>query len=144
MMSFSNNDLILGLGGLCLLGLLILGYFLISIRSQENALRKKREFFSEMQSILRTTLLPLDFEEKGGAEGGDKEGNYKSTIYYLRGKTLVHLRMDTANSLYSLGATRKLAYGDDFLIEGNMDEAEKFKSDSIAKLNEWIIRESIQ
>ena len=67
-----------------------------------------------------------------------------SNIYCSREKTLVHLRMDTKSALFHLAATRKLGYGDDFIVEGSAEKIDEFKTESIKKLNERTFKESIR
>ena len=135
------NTLLIGV--FVVIGVVVL-YFVVSMRMASETEKKYQASFDEIQSVLQKTLIPLDFEEKRGAESRDKDGNRMSNVYFSRGKTLVHLRMDTKNALFYLAATRKLAYGDDFVIEGSAKEIDSFKTDSIKKLNEWIFKESIR
>jgi hypothetical protein len=52
--------------------------------------------------------------------------------------------MDTKSALFHLAATRKLGYGDDFIVEGSAEKIDEFKTESIKKLNERTFKESIR
>jgi hypothetical protein len=40
--------------------------------------------------------------------------------------------MDTKSALFHLAATRKLGYGDDFIVEGSAEKIDEFKTESTA------------
>lgn len=103
--------------------------------------RKHPNFFEEMQTILRATLLPLGFEEREGPRGLARH------VDYLRDEYRVKLWLDVRDSLYFLepsSTTNRHERLYDFRIQYPITKADRFRSEVIEKLNEWLIEHDIK
>jgi hypothetical protein len=134
--------LVLGLFIILLIagGLVFLLFIFQSFRTW-GADAKHPNFFEEIQSLLRTELIPLGFEESKGPMGRMKD------VEYTQGNLSVKLSLDIMDSLYYLSARsdkEKGSYFTDFSLEGHISEADKFKSDSMARLNGWLSRNGLK
>ncbi|HET9908066.1 MAG TPA: hypothetical protein VFQ23_15550 [Anaerolineales bacterium] len=138
---------------------LFIAIFVISIwigsiiSGEAAALKKHPKFFEEMQAVLQNTLIPLGYKEDVGPSGG--LGRY---VNYSRGESSVKLRLDVRDSIYYLNvaSSRKTTtvkndvIGEyelplwDFSVEGHIAEADRFKNDSITKLNKWLFEQGIK
>jgi hypothetical protein len=101
--------------------------------------------FEEMQSVLRTSLLQLGFEEKVGS-GRSKYAEYS------RGELYVWLTWDILDSIYYVSASSKTDVVNDkkspvldFRTEcSSMKKADEFKRESIEKLNAWLVQKRVR
>jgi hypothetical protein len=112
----------------------------IGTPSKVKAEKSRPNFFEEMQSALGSTLLPLDFKEKGEQNGWIKK------VEYSRHEFVVSLSTHIADQEYSISASSKSEIKDgqksnihDFLVYGVLSKPDEFKNEAIAKLNEWLI-----
>lgn len=135
-----------GVIGLVLLAIVILGLLtLVSGLFRASAEKKRPNFFEEMQSALRSILLPLGFEEREGS-GRSRYAEYS------RDEFSVWLTLDIMDSIYYVTASQNPEVADnqktsepDFTIECvDLRKADEFKSESIAKLNEWLIKKRVR
>jgi hypothetical protein len=117
---------------------------------------KHPKFFEEMRSVLRSTLSPLDFVESE-VEG---RGNYQrmsSSVTFKRGGYAVRLKCEHDFDQYFITAyvpqPDKNTLGDEFehplsgfSVRGEIIEADRFKKETIEKLNDWItkIKEGVE
>ena len=132
--------------GLVLLGVVaVVGSIWVRSWSHANTTKKRPNFFEEMQSVIRATLLPLGFEEK--------EGSGRSRFAeYSKDEFSVCLTLDIMDSIYYVTASRNSKVADDqrkpkpdFTVEcDNLGKADEFKSESIAKLKEWLIEKRVR
>ena len=124
-------------GGLGFLFLMVKNFRSRGANAFWRADAERPHFFEEMQSVLQTNLMPLGFSESKGPIGRIR------AVEYTKGNLSVKLDLDIMDSLYYLQAGSNLENGSffkDFFLEGHISEADKFKSDSMARLNEWLIR----
>ena len=137
----------LWIGFLFLCGLTLLYFVVIFVFFtgkepwNSKAIDTRPDFFEEMQSMLRTNLIPLGFRESKGPMGRMR------TVVYTNGNLSVKLDLDIMDSLYYLQAGSNLESGSflmDFFLEGHISQAGKFKDDSMAHLNEWLIRNELR
>lgn len=126
---------------LLIAGCLALLFLMVKHYRGRGADAERSNFLEEMQSMLQVILTPLGFiEHIGPAER-------ILTVKYTKGKVSVKLEADIMDSLYYLSAGSKLENGSfskDFFLEGHISGANKFKSDSMARLNEWLIRNKLK
>jgi len=95
-------------------------------------------FYEEIQSILRTTLIPLGFEEK------EESGRSKYTSY-SKGDLSVWVTWDILDSVIYVGASSRNESVPDFKTEcWDMKDADEFKTESSAKLNQWLAQQKVE
>jgi hypothetical protein len=100
--------------------------------------RNHPKFFEEMRSVLRSSLRPLGFAESEKQMGFVRESKFSHGEYTLS------LWMHGADLEFILSASkseirhRQKIPVNDFLVKGHLANPDKFKSESIAKLNEWL------
>jgi hypothetical protein len=138
-----DNPLIF-FGGLILAVIIFLAVLAwIGTPSKVKAEKSRPNFFEEMQSVLGSTLLPLSFKEKGEQNGWIKK------VEYSRDEFVVSFSTHIADQEYSISASSKSEIKDgqkspihDFLVYGVLSKPDEFKSEAIAKLNEWLIEKN--
>ena len=123
-----------------------------AIQATKEARKQHPEFFGEMQSALRSILLPLDFEEQEIKTRDADRREPKKCANFKRGEFTVTLWFYYLNSSYGLETwhwkknekgRRKKVKG--FSIEGwDITEADKFRNLSVEKLNEWLVEQGIK
>ena len=123
-----------------------------AIKVRKEARNTHPEFFEEMQSVLRSILLPLGFQEEKVKKRDVDIREPKTYVDFKRDKFTVSLWFYMIDSSYNLDAwhwkkrekdRRKKV--NDFSLEGwDISEADEFKSVAIKKLNEWLVEQSIK
>lgn len=133
----------LGLGWLILLGVIVLGLLgLRRSKDTKNALKKHPDLFKEMHTELNAILLPLGFDEREG----DGWASRTKFVEFTRDEYTVSLWLDVLDSIYHVDMSSKseTIYKEkrplpDSTVECfDLTKADEFKSESIAKLNEWL------
>ena len=101
--------------------------------------RNRPKFFEEMRSVLRSSLRPLGFAESKDQMGWIRQADFS------HGEYTVSLSTHDYDLDFILSAASKSEIRDgqkipvnDFVVKGQLAEPDKFKSESIAKLNEWL------
>jgi hypothetical protein len=134
---------------ICFVGLVLIPVtylivmLLVTSAGEAKVSKSRPNFFEEMKSALDSTLLPLGFKEKEERTGWIREAKYSHNEF------VVSLLTHDADLEFSLSASRKSEIKDgqkipidDFLVNGHLSKPDEFKSEAIAKLNEWLIEKN--
>jgi len=133
-------DFLIGIAGLVVV-IIVASFFSESSRAE----RKRPKFFEEMQSTLRSILIPVGFSE---VEGSDNPHN--RYVSFLRSPLRVILSLDPSDGIYSVYTTSVFYKDkhdkkpDDFSIEGTIFHPDGFKNQVLAKLNEWLVKRGVK
>ena len=122
------------------------------IKARKEARKKHPDFFEEMQSALRSILLPLGFKEQKLKERAIDYREPETWADFKRDEYIVSLWLYHLAPSYSIGAWhwKKSEKGrrkkvEDFSLERwEISEADEFKSVAIEKLNEWLVEQGIK
>ena len=137
------------LGGLILLGVIVLGLLnLFRSKDRKEAVSRHPDFFKEMHSELLAILPPLGFDEQEGMGWG----NRTKFVKFIRDEFTVSLWLEVLDSIYHVDMSSKseVVNGEkrpvlDSSFECfDLTKVDEFKSESIAKLNEWLIEKRVR
>jgi hypothetical protein len=135
--------------GLVFLGIVVLGLIIwVGGLFRANPQEKHPDFFEEMQSTLRSILIPLGFDEKAGW-GVSNLTNY---VDFTQGDFAVAFWLDRRDSIYHLDVSSRSEVVNnekrpvpDFSIEcASRKETDEFKSNSMAKLDAWLVKQNLR
>ncbi len=126
------------LGLVCLYGLFILMRAIwagISYKLSEGAREQHPQFYEEMRSMLSAILRPLGFDFQ------DQENGFATDTKFVMGEFSVLLSWDVRDEMYYVSASSKPEAAEqfDFVVTcRSLRKAEKYKSETREKLNEWL------
>lgn len=134
-----GNPLIIYIGLILIAVLFLIVMAGVSSVDTAKVSKSRPKFFEEMKSALDSTLLPLGFKTKEERMGWIRE------VKYSHDEFVVSLLTHDADLEFSLSASSKSEIKDgqkspihDFLVSGHLSKPDEFKSEAIAKLNEWL------
>lgn len=112
----------------------------VSVAGQSKVSKRRPNFFEEMQLVLDSTLLPLDFKDKREQDGWIRK------VEYSREAFVVSFSSHIADQEYWISASSRSEIKDgkksqihDFQVHGHLSKPDEFKNEALAKLNEWLI-----